>query len=61
MSWLKHLLGIKNEAEIVAEVEVQPTVREARRAIARADRILNELEIIELRRKPYARRAGDRG
>lgn len=60
MSW-KHLLGIKEESEVRAEVERQPQIKEARAAIQRADRILGELETIERLNLPakHDRRATD--
>jgi hypothetical protein len=55
---VEHVLGIKSDKEVLAEVLREPKVREARRAVKRADRILAELEVMELRK--YGRRVGDR-
>lgn len=61
MSWLRRMLGIHSPEEIVAAVEAEPTISKARNHLARADRILHELEQVE--RGPTGvnrrRRAGD--
>lgn len=57
MNWLQRLVGVKSDEEITEVVERQPTVKEARRALQRVDRILEELEVIELKAVP-AKRTG---
>lgn len=62
MSWLRRLMGIHNEEEIRQAVEQEPTVKEARKQLARADAILvRELQRVERgpRRARMDRRAGD--
>ena len=44
---IKHVLGIKPNHEIASDVENEPTIRSARKALDRADRILEELEALE--------------
>lgn len=58
ITWIRRLLGIHTSEEIVAEIEAEPTIKAARRALGRADRILRELESIERRRG--VRRARDK-
>lgn len=61
MSWLRRMLGIHSPEEIVAAVEAEPTIKTARNHLARADRILGEIERVD--RGPRGvnrrRRAGD--
>lgn len=46
MAALRRILGIKSDREIVREVANEPTIKDARKAIKRADRILAELEAV---------------
>jgi hypothetical protein len=47
MSWWKHMLGIKSDEEIRAEVDDEPTIKDARKHLERADRVLEELQALE--------------
>lgn len=54
---IRHALGIKTDKEVLSEVLREPKIREARQAVKRADRILAELQLMEIHQ--YGRRAGD--
>lgn len=46
MNWLRHLLGIKTEEEIVKEMNGEPTVKKARKALDRAAALLGDADLI---------------
>ena len=55
MNWLKHMLGIKTERQVLVEVAHEPSIKAARTQLKRVDRILKELEGLEGRRNERTR------
>lgn len=47
MVWLRKVLGIKTDREIIVEIAHEPKVKEARKHLKRADRLLAELQALE--------------
>lgn len=47
MSWFKKLLGVKTDEEIESCVSDEPTIRNARKALKRADGILENYQAAE--------------
>lgn len=51
MNWLQKLVGAKTEEVVDGEIEGEPTIRQARKALSRVDAILMEYEKVERERR----------
>lgn len=56
IDWFRGVLGIKTDRQIIEAVNGEPTIAKARKALGRADDILDALERLDVERRTRPRR-----